>query len=83
MARHQDYITEARKYNKQIWDAIIGLEGLQPEWQALDYGNTLSDGEGENTGKTSAEVGSVVFATADALRALLNTGHATNMANLL
>lgn len=81
--RGQDYITIARQYNKQIWDALNALEGLQPEWQALDYGSTLPDGEGENAGITGAEVGSVVFATTDAIRALLDTGHATNMAKLL
>lgn len=81
--RQQDYITIVRQHNLAIWNGINALEALQPEWQALDYGNTLADGNGDNAGVTSAEVGAVVFATTDALRALLATGHATNMAKLL
>ena len=83
MAREQNYITEARQLNKQVWDGINGLVALQREWQALDYGNTLDEGEGENTGITGAEVGAVVFDTANALVAVLNQGHATNLAKLL
>lgn len=82
-SRHQDYITQVRAVNKQIWDGINTLSAFQAEYNALDYGNTLSDGEGDNDGVTKAEVGAVVFATADAFVALLGTGHATNMANLL
>ena len=53
------------------------------EWNALDYGTTLDAGEGENAGIVRADVGAVVFGTADALRTVLNSGHATNMAKLL
>lgn len=81
--RSQDYITEARKHNKAIWDGINALVALQREWNALDSGNTLPDGEGENAGIERAEVGSVVFDTANALVAVLGAGHATNMAKLL
>lgn len=83
MARSQDYITEARAANKRIWDAINELVALQREWNALDYGNTLDDGEGSNTGVSAAEVGAVVFDTANAMVAALAAGHATNMAKLL
>ncbi len=83
MARSQDYITEARAANKRIWDAINELVALQREWNALDYGNTLEDGAGNNDGVSAAEVGAVVFDTANALVAVLGAGHATNMANLL
>jgi hypothetical protein len=87
--RHQDYITTVRQLNRQIWDGINELVGLQREWNALDYAggadpeNELSDGTGDNAGVTADEVGAVVFATTDALVSLLNTGHATNMARLL
>lgn len=81
--RSQDYITLVRQHNKAIWDGINGLVSLQREWNALDLGNTLPDGEGENAGITPAEVGAVTFDTANALVAVLNAGHATNMANLL
>lgn len=81
--REQDYISVARQFNKDIWNGINGLVALQREWNALDYGNTLDSGEGDNEGITSAEVGAVVFDTATALVGVLNTGHSTNMAKLL
>lgn len=83
MARHQDFITEARQHNRALWDAVNALKALQLEWSALDYGSTLSDGEGENAGYTKSEVGAVVFATTDAILTLFASGHATNAANLL
>lgn len=83
MARSSDYITEARIANRAIWDGINKLVALQREHNALDYGNTLPDGEGANEGITKAEVGSVVFDTADAFLTVLAAGHATNMARLL
>lgn len=81
--RQQDYITEARQLNRQLWDAVNGLKALQLEWSALDYGTTLEDGEGENADYTADEVGSVVFATTDAILTLFAGGHATNVASLL
>ena len=81
--REQDYITIARQKNKAIWDGINDLVALQREWNALDYLNTLDDGVGDNADITAAEVGAVVFDTADALVAVLAAGHATNMAKLL
>ena len=81
--RSQDYITLARQHNKAIWDGINNLVALQREWNALDLGNTLPGGEGENAGIERAEVGAVVFDTANALVAVLNAGNATNMARLL
>lgn len=83
MARGQDFITLARQQNKNIWDAINSLVAMQREWNALDYGNTLEDGEGSNSGYTADEVGGVVFDTANAFVAVLAAGHATNMAKLL
>lgn len=81
--REQDYISTIRVLNKQIWEGIHTLRALQSEWNALDYGTTLDDGSGENEGYLADDVGNVVFATADALKAVLDTGHATNMAKLL
>lgn len=83
MSRQADYISEARAANRQVWDGINALKALQREYNALDYGNTLPDGAGENEGISKAEVGAVIFDTANALVALLDTGHATNMAKLL
>ena len=81
--RHQDYISAVRAANRRVWDGINDLKALQREWQALDYGNTLPDGEGDNAGYAKSEVGAVAFATADTLSSLLDSGHATNIANLL
>lgn len=83
MSRESDFITEVRASNKKIWDGINELIAAQREYNALDYGNTLDDGVGANEGITKLMVGSVVFDTANALVAVLNAGHSTNMAKLL
>jgi hypothetical protein len=83
MSREQDFITIARQHNRAVWEALHALKAMQAEWNALDYGNTLDDGDGSNIGITSAEVGSVVFGTTDAMHVVLAAGHATNMAKLL
>lgn len=83
MARGDNYITEVRRLNAQVWEGINGLVAMQREWNAADYGTTLAAGSGGNEGIASADVGAVVFATSDALVAVLNAGSATNMAKLL
>lgn len=83
MTREQDFYTEARAANRAIWDGINTLVALQREWNALDYGNSLDVGEGENEGLTKTQVGAVTFDTANAMVTLLGSGHATNMAKLL
>lgn len=83
MSREQDFITEARQQNKAIWDGINALVALQREWNALDYGNTLDAGDGDNTGISVAQVGAVVFDSVNAFVGVLSAGHATNMAKLL
>jgi hypothetical protein len=83
MDRQQNYINLVRNANARVWEGINELIALQREYNALDYGNTLLDGTGDNAGITRSEVGAVVFDTANALVALLATGHATNMAKLL
>jgi hypothetical protein len=83
MARANDYITEVRNANRKVWDGINELVALQREWNALDYGNSLPEGEGLNVGIVRADVGAVVFASANDLVDVLVTGVATNMANLL
>jgi hypothetical protein len=83
MARQSDYITEARQETRKLWDAVNALKALQLEYNALDYGNTLADGVGENEGYTPVEVGAVVFDTTNAILTLFSQGHATNVAKLL
>ena len=75
--------TEARKLARQLLDAVHGLEAMQTRWNALDSGNSMIPGEGTHTGLVASDVGAVVFATADAVRGLLNAGHGTNIAKLL
>jgi hypothetical protein len=82
-SRNSEYYDKARQANKQLWEAINNLTELQRQWNALDYGNTLTDGVGTNEGLTKAEIGAVVFDTANAMQAVLNAGHGTNMAKLL
>lgn len=81
--RQSDYITIARQQAKVLWDSVNTLKALQAEWNSLDYGTTLADGEGENEGYTKTEVGAVVFATTDAILSLFAAGHGTNVAGLL
>ncbi len=84
--REMDFVSRVRDANRKLWDAENTLLALQAEWNALDYGSTLGPEvfeDGEHEGLAGADVGSVVFATADAIKTLLNTGHATNMAKLL
>ena len=83
MSRQQDYITLARKEAANLYNALLELEKLQSEWNALDYGNTLPDGAGANDGIAAAAVGAVVFDTANGMRGVLDQGHATNLARLL
>ena len=86
MARSEDFYSAARQAARDLWEATHTLKNLQDEWNALDYGNTLPDGDanGSNAGLNRTEIGAVVFATADAVAAVvLGSGHATNIANVL
>lgn len=75
--------TLARQYARQLLAAITGLEAMQTRWNSLDSGNTMIPGEGVHLGLLPADIGAVVFATADAMRALLTSGHGTNISKLL
>ena len=80
MTSQQQFIDAAKAANRKVWDGINELVELQKQWNALDYGATLVDATG---GLTAAEIGAVVFDTADALVAVQGAGHATNQAKLL
>lgn len=82
-SRESDYVTTVRESARKVWNGYLELKAAQSEWNAQDYGNTLDTFEGENAGLSSGNVGSAVFATADALTTLFNSGHATNLTNLL
>lgn len=75
--------TQAREYARQLLDTVTGLEAMQTRWNSLDSGNTMIPGEGVHLGLVAADVGAVVFATANAVRALLTSGHGTNISKLL
>lgn len=83
MNQSENYYNNVRNANRQIWDGLHALLALQAQHTALDYGTALPDGEDNNKGLTKVEVGAVTFDTANALKAVLNAGHATNMAKLL
>jgi hypothetical protein len=82
--RDDIYVGEVKEAVKQIWTGLHRLLMLQTEWHALDYGNTLvpTDKFGYDQ-HTPAEVGACVFDTANALKAVLDAGHKTNLAKLL
>lgn len=82
-ARDSEFYDKVRQSNRALWNAINDLQELQRQWNALDYSNTLTDGVGTNEGLTKTEVGAVVFDTANAMKAVLDAGHATNIAKLL
>jgi hypothetical protein len=84
-SRKSVYITEVRELSRDLWRALNELEALQKEWNALDYSNVLrADAfEGNNSDLQASEVGAVVFDTVNALRGVLDQGHATNLAKLL
>lgn len=80
MARPEEFVADARRYARMVWDGLQALKALQPEWNALDYGTTLP---AEVGGVARADVGAAVFDTANALDGLMTQGHATNLTKLL
>lgn len=84
-ARKSDFITQARQAARNFWDAYHTFLKLQAEWNGQDYGSTLDsdDFTGENVGLTAANIGAVVFDTANAIKTSMDAGHATNVTNIL
>lgn len=83
-ARQSDYKSEVRDAARRLWTAYNDLQALQAEWQAQDYATTLpTDPDGANSGITAGAFGAVVFDTADAIKTLMDNGHATNLTNIL
>ena len=71
-----------REYARQLLSGLHGLEAMQTRWNALDSGNAMIAGEGSFNGLVAADVGAVVFDTANAVRGLLNAGHGTNLSKV-
>jgi hypothetical protein len=68
MPRSDEFAADARRYSRAIWENLRSLKALQAEWNALDYGSTLPE---TIDGVAREDVGAAVFATADAIDALL------------
>lgn len=85
--RQEDFISNARTLARMIYDGVVGLKAMQNEFNYAGYGSGGADplpaGSGENTGILAADVGAVVFDTADALKAVLDGGHGANLSKLL
>lgn len=83
-ARKNDFATLARQQTRVLWDAYQELRAMQDEWNAQDYGTTLDAGlSGENATVTAAQLGAVVFDTANAIKVDMDAGHSTNVTNIL
>jgi hypothetical protein len=82
-AQSQNYISSVCADARALWNALNNLKAKQRQWNALNYSTTLSEGAGANEGLTAVEVGAVVFDTTNAIEAVLNDGHAANLAKLL
>jgi len=82
--RETNYVTEVRIAVRQLWKTLNDMNALKREWTALDYLNTLSEAafQGENAGLDVEDI-AAILTTADALWALLDTGHGTNLARVL
>lgn len=81
--RADEFYTIARIHARNIMAAEAWFRGqAQIEWNALDYGNTLPNGTAQNAGLVAADVGAVVFQTADAIKVVFDAGHATNLSKL-
>lgn len=83
MTPQDKFLTDARTASTKVFNGILELVKLQEQWNALDYGSNPFTGTNQNIGVTSAQAGNAVFATANAMKALLDQGHGTNLANLL
>lgn len=70
-SRDQEFISKARKLNRQAWDAICGILSLRKEWELKAYATTLEDGEGINSGYTRDMVAAVLEQAAERLEAAL------------
>jgi hypothetical protein len=83
LSREDQFVLETQYAAKQLWLAIHKLESLQAEWTARDFTNTLQSGITLPKHPAVADLGAVVYDTCNALKAVLNAGHATNVAKVL
>lgn len=81
-ASHEAYYAFVKQNVSALVTSYNNLKGRgQFQWNALDYGNTLPAPESGEF--VAADAGAAVFGTMDAIEALMNAGHATNLSKLL
>lgn len=83
MTRDESYYGNVRQAATELWFALHKLRDAQTQWNALNYLDTLPNGEGVNSGITKNELGPVVFDTTNALFTVFLDGHKTNLAKIL
>lgn len=80
--RPSDFVTELRQVSTVLLQTVNGMDALQKEWFGLDYLHTLTaEGafEGANSDVDVDDIAAVIGTTLDAINALLNSGHRTNL----
>lgn len=84
MSRKSDFISLYRQFAASFLEDLGELEQLRQEWDALDYTNTMIQGDfvGENANITKQELTDAV-ATIGAISALLAQGHRTNLYKII
>lgn len=80
---NQSFILDARRLTTEFLNSYTQLLAMQGQWNALNYGTTLMDGSGVNTGVTAAMVGAGIFAGMNAITTALGGGVATNLYQLM
>jgi hypothetical protein len=79
MARQSDFISATRAVSNRLIDAVNEARALRREWDAMDYGSTLTDDAfaGEHAGLTTANLADF-FSAMETVEQFLATGAATN-----
>jgi len=82
--RPSDFVSQTRDLATTLLQTINGLDALRKEWDGMNYLDTLPPEafEGANSDVTKDEIAAVIGTTLDALNALLDEGHATNLYNV-
>jgi hypothetical protein len=82
MARTEDFISNVRQAVTQLVKAEESLRALQAEATYMDYLTVLDDEAdfvGANADITKAELFAALSTTGDAIKALFDAGHGTNV----
>lgn len=85
MNRPSDFVTEIRQLSTVFLQTVNGMDSLRREWDGLDYLHSLTESgafEGSNSDVDVDDIAAVIGTTLDAINALLNSGHRTNLLNI-